>query len=68
MSVKSDLEIAQAYTPKPITEIAAAAGIDAIFCEVHPDPAKALSDGPNSLDFETAEKILTKVKAIHDLC
>ena len=52
----------------PLARAAAAAGIDAIFCEVHPDPANALSDGPNSLDFETAEKILTKVKAIHDIC
>ena len=52
----------------PLARAAAAVGIDAIFCEVHPDPARALSDGPNSLDFATAEKILTKVKAIHDLC
>ena len=52
----------------PLARAAAAAGIDAIFCEIHPDPANALSDGPNSLDFETAEKILAKVKAIHDLC
>ncbi|MBR0026146.1 MAG: formate--tetrahydrofolate ligase, partial [Clostridia bacterium] len=35
MSVKSDLEIAQAYTPKPITEIAAAAGIDAKYLELY---------------------------------
>ena len=52
----------------PLARAAAAVGIDAIFCEVHPDPSKALSDGPNSLDFATAEKILTKVKAIYDLC
>ena len=52
----------------PLARAAAAAGIDAIFCEVHPDPAQALSDGPNSLDFAAAEQILAKVKAIHDLC
>ena len=52
----------------PLARAAAAAGIDAIFCEVHPNPAQALSDGPNSLDFAAAEEILTKVKAIHDLC
>ena len=52
----------------PLARAAAAVGIDAIFCEVHPNPEQALSDGPNSLDFATAEKILLKVKAIHDLC
>jgi len=51
----------------PLARAAAAVGIDGIFCEVHPDPAHALSDGPNSLCFSDAEKILTKVKAIHDL-
>ena len=51
----------------PLARAAAAVGLDGIFCEVHPDPAHALSDGPNSLDFADAEKILTKVKAIHDL-
>ena len=52
----------------PLARAAAAAGIDAMFCEVHPNPSQALSDGPNSLDFAAAEEILTKVKAIHDLC
>ena len=51
----------------PLARAAAAVGIDGIFCEVHPDPAHALSDGPNSLDFADAEKILKKVKVIHDL-
>ena len=51
----------------PLARAAAAVGIDGIFCEVHPDPVHALSDGPNSLDFAGAEKILTKVKVLHDL-
>ena len=51
----------------PLARAAAAAGIDAIFCEVHPNPSQALSDGPNSLDFAAAEQLLAKVKAIHDL-
>ena len=50
-----------------LSRAAAAAGIDAIFMEVHPNPAKALSDGPNSLDFAGAEKVLDEVKAIHEL-
>ena len=52
---------------EPLSMAAAAVGIDAIFMEVHPDPDKALSDGPNSLNFELAEKVLTKVKRIYDL-
>jgi len=50
-----------------LSRAAAAAGIDAIFMEVHPNPAKALSDGPNSLDFAGAEKVLDEVKTIHEL-
>ncbi len=51
----------------PLACAAAAVGIDALFCEVHPNPDKALSDGPNSLDFALAEKIISKVKSIYDL-
>ncbi|HUJ27047.1 MAG TPA: 3-deoxy-8-phosphooctulonate synthase, partial [Myxococcales bacterium] len=32
----------------PLARAAAAVGIDALFCEVHEDPDRALSDGPNS--------------------
>ena len=52
---------------RPLARAAAAIGIDALFCEIHPNPAKAFSDGPNSLDFKLAEELLTEVKAIHDL-
>ena len=50
-----------------LSRAAAAAGIDAVFMEVHPEPAKALSDGPNSLDFAGAEKVIDEVRAIHEL-
>ncbi len=46
---------------------AAAAGIDAIFMEVHPNPEKALSDGPNSLRFKDARKVIDEVLAVHEL-
>jgi 2-dehydro-3-deoxyphosphooctonate aldolase (KDO 8-P synthase) len=46
---------------------AAAVGIDGLFAEVHPNPAKALSDGPNSLDFADARKVIDQVRAIHEL-
>jgi 2-dehydro-3-deoxyphosphooctonate aldolase (KDO 8-P synthase) len=52
---------------EPLSLAATAVGIDTLFMEVHPNPNKAFSDGPNSLNFESTKKILTKVKAIYDL-
>lgn len=43
---------------EPLVKAAVAVGIDGLFIEVHPNPDMALSDGPNSLDFETARRIL----------
>ncbi|MBQ7696125.1 MAG: 3-deoxy-8-phosphooctulonate synthase, partial [Lentisphaeria bacterium] len=51
----------------PLARAAAAVGIDALFAEVHPRPAEAWSDGPNSLDFDGISQVLAKVKQIHDL-
>ena len=48
----------------PLARAAAAVGIDALFCEVHEDPDKALSDGPNSLSFELWEATVREVIAI----
>ncbi len=50
----------------PLARAAAAVGIDALFTEVHPRPDEAMSDGPNSLDFQQAREILTTVKKIYD--
>ena len=36
-------------------------GVDGIFAEVHPDPDKGLSDGPNMLKLDNIEEILTKL-------
>ena len=44
-----------------------AAGVDALFMEVHEDPDHALSDGPNSLALEHFEKVIEAVKAIDAL-
>lgn len=41
-----------------------AAGIDALFMEVHEDPEHALSDGPNSLTLNDFEGLLRVVKRI----
>lgn len=42
----------------------AAVGIDALFMEVHEDPDRALSDGPNSLPLNKVEGLLRVVKEI----
>lgn len=39
-------------------------GIDGLFIEVHEDPDRALSDGPNMLRLNELEKLLTKIKEI----
>ena len=52
---------------RPLARAAAAAGIDGLFMEVHPEPAKALCDGANSVDFAGAETIINEVKQIYDL-
>jgi len=44
-----------------------ACGVDAVFMEVHENPAKAPSDGPNQLPLERLEPLLAKLKQIHKL-
>jgi 2-dehydro-3-deoxyphosphooctonate aldolase (KDO 8-P synthase) len=48
----------------PLARAAAAVGIDALFVEIHEDPAAARSDGPNSLDFDLADRVLAEVLAV----
>ena len=50
-----------------LARAAVAAGIDGIFMEVHPDPARALCDGPNSLPLDGVEPLLRQLLAIHAL-
>jgi len=47
-----------------LARCAVAAGVDAIFLETHPDPSKALSDGPNTLALKNLEKLLKDLIAI----
>ncbi len=47
-----------------LSRAAAAAGIDALFTEVHEDPDRAPCDGPCSLTFELFEKTLQDVLAV----
>lgn len=48
----------------PLARAAAAYGIDGLFTEVHPDPDKALADGPNSIPLAQVEPLLRQVLAI----
>ena len=49
----------------PLCRAAAASGIDGIFMEVHPDPDRALCDGPNSMPLDRVEALLTDILAVH---
>ena len=40
----------------PLARAAIAMGVDGLFCEVHPDPDRALCDGANSLRLEEFER------------
>ena len=51
------------YIPA-LARAAVAAGVDALFMEVHEDPDRALSDGPNSLPLKDFEKLIGAVKQI----
>lgn len=50
-----------------LSRAAAAFGVDGFFMEVHPKPDTALCDGPNMIDFKTAENILDDIDAIGSL-
>ena len=54
------------YIPA-LSRAGVAAGIDALFMEVHENPDQALSDGPNSLALENFEALIRKVKEIDAL-
>ena len=48
-----------------LARAAVAAGCDGIFMEVHENPARALSDGPNQVPLKQLPKHLRMLKAIH---
>ena len=45
----------------PLSRAALAVGVDGIFMEVHPDPDKALSDGPNMVPLHKLENLLIQL-------
>ena len=48
----------------PLARAAVAVGVDGLFMEIHPNPDKALSDGPNMLPLHRLEPLLKQLLAI----
>ncbi len=51
---------------EPLARAAVAAGADALFFEVHPDPEAALSDGPNMIRLDEFEALLERVIRVYE--
>ncbi len=51
----------------PLSRAAVATGVDALFWEVHENPAKALCDGPNSLPLDSVEELLGQMLALDQI-
>ena len=49
-----------------LARAAVAAGISGLFMETHPDPANAMSDGPNAWPLQQMESLLTVLKNIDE--
>ena len=47
-----------------LARAAIAAGVSGLFMETHPDPERALSDGPNAWPLDRMESLLTTLKAL----
>lgn len=50
-----------------LSRAAVAMGCDGLFIEVHPNPDKALSDGPNMIPLTELERLLVEVKKIDEI-
>jgi len=48
----------------PLSKAGIAVGADGLIVEVHPEPEKALVDGPQSLDFEKFEQLMKEIRAV----
>jgi 2-dehydro-3-deoxyphosphooctonate aldolase (KDO 8-P synthase) len=51
---------------EPLASAAVAVGVAGIFVEVHDEPEKALSDGPNALRLSLLPRFLRKLRLIHE--
>lgn len=52
---------------EPLARAGVACGVDAVFMEVHEQPERAPSDGPNALPLERMEALLLMLRDIHSL-
>jgi len=52
------------YLVKPLAQAALAVGADGLLIEVHPSPDHALSDGPQSLNFENFAALMDSLRLI----
>jgi 2-dehydro-3-deoxyphosphooctonate aldolase (KDO 8-P synthase) len=50
-----------------LARAAVAAGVAGLFMETHPDPDRALSDGPNAWPLDRMEPLLATLKALDDV-
>lgn len=48
----------------PLARAAAAVGVDGFYAEVHPEPARALSDASTQLDFATFARLVREVRSV----
>ncbi|MEM7603591.1 MAG: 3-deoxy-8-phosphooctulonate synthase [Verrucomicrobiota bacterium] len=55
------------YLAPVLARSAMAAGCDGVFMETHPDPSKALSDGPNQVPLDQLAEVLTQLTQIFRL-
>jgi 2-dehydro-3-deoxyphosphooctonate aldolase (KDO 8-P synthase) len=51
-----------------LARAAIAAGADGVFFETHPEPDRALSDGPNMIPLGAVRRLLRTLKRLYDLC
>lgn len=51
---------------EPLAKAAIAAGADALFFEIHPEPDKALSDGANMVPIDQFEEMLKRIIKVYD--
>jgi 2-dehydro-3-deoxyphosphooctonate aldolase (KDO 8-P synthase) len=51
---------------EPLARAAVAVGVDGLFMEVHPEPEKALCDGPNMVKLDEVETILRNMRTIDE--
>ena len=52
---------------EPLARAAVSIGIDALFLETHPDPARSPSDGPNMVPLDDLEPLLQRLAALRGL-